>query len=253
MNLSQGSLPSWSSTPGSTRITSSTRTRRRSSSRPCGTSGTGTDVSDTPAHGRAPRGPGGPGARREVGSSRRRRDMGLREYYRQARLREDARAAGQGAPGRRAVSFCVQKHAATRLHYDFRLELDGVLKSWAVPKGPSLRPRGQAPGHADRGPPARIRRLRGRHPRRANTAAAPCCSGTAGAGSRSRTRTRACQAGRAEVPAHGEKLQGGWTLVKTRGRDAARRREELAADQGDGRARAARRANTTSRSRARRA
>jgi bifunctional non-homologous end joining protein LigD len=49
--------------------------------------------------------------------------------------------SGQQAVPAEGHSYLIQKHAATRLHYDFRLELSGVLKSWAVTRGPSLNPK----------------------------------------------------------------------------------------------------------------
>jgi bifunctional non-homologous end joining protein LigD len=64
----------------------------------------------------------------------------LEQYQEKRDFRRTSEPDPQVQGGEGPLIFVVQKHAARRLHYDFRLELDGVLKSWAVPKGPSLDP-----------------------------------------------------------------------------------------------------------------
>ena len=65
--------------------------------------------------------------------------MGLEDYKKKRDFKKTPEPEGQErAPGGNA--YCIQKHAATRLHYDFRLAHNGVLWSWAVTKGPSLSP-----------------------------------------------------------------------------------------------------------------
>lgn len=131
-----------------------------------------------------------------------------------------------GGRGRRGAEprFVIQQHAATTLHYDFRLEVDGVLRSWAVPKGPSTDPRQkrlavQVPDHA-----LAYGDFEG-----------TIAPGSYGAGAvivwdagtyrnldPERPMADALHAGHASVWLEGEKLRGGWTLQRTRGGEQPR-------------------------------
>jgi DNA ligase D-like protein (predicted 3'-phosphoesterase) len=123
-------------------------------------------------------------------------------------------------PGRGAASaprFVIQKHQARNLHYDFRLEVDGTLRSWAVPKGPSTDPREK-----------RLAVEVEDHPLEYGDFEGVIGEGAYGAGSvivwdagtyrnldEERSMAEALAAGHAKVWLEGEKLRGGWTLQRT--------------------------------------
>jgi bifunctional non-homologous end joining protein LigD len=143
---------------------------------------------------------------------------------------------GKASPG--ALSFVVQKHAASRLHYDFRLELDGTLKSWAVPKGPSLDPADKRMAVHVEDHPIDYGGFEGVIPKGQYGAGTVIVwdNGTWEPIGDARTGYRA---GKLKFRLHGKKLRGGWTLVRMHGRAGERQEPWLLIKERDELARAA--------------
>jgi len=141
----------------------------------------------------------------------------LEEYRRKRDFGKTAEPAGAESKDARGDVFVVQKHSARSLHYDFRLALDGVLKSWAVPKGPSLDPADKRLAVQTEDHPLEYADFEGAIPK-----------GEYGAGrvivwDRGRWTCegdprKSLAAGKLKFRLEGEKLSGGWNLVRLGGR-----------------------------------
>lgn len=144
------------------------------------------------------------------------KDMSSLSTYRRKRRFEET---PEPAPGKTTASsgnrFVIQKHDATRLHYDFRLEIDGVLKSWAVPKGPSMNPADKRLAMETEDHPLEYANFEGVIPE-GNYGAGPVIVWDCGTFEPEGEISASEQYRRGEIKfvLHGEKLRGGFVLVR---------------------------------------
>ncbi|MEW6267856.1 MAG: DNA polymerase ligase N-terminal domain-containing protein [Thermodesulfobacteriota bacterium] len=120
-----------------------------------------------------------------------------------------------------ALRFVVHKHRATRLHYDLRLEWDGVLHSWAVPKGPSLDPGVKRLAMAVEDHPLEYADFEGTIPEREYGGGTMMVWDRGTWAPEEADVARALERGELKFVLAGDKLAGSWVLVRTRGRSSA--------------------------------
>jgi bifunctional non-homologous end joining protein LigD len=137
----------------------------------------------------------------------------MRDFTRTPEPSGGARIAHKGD------SFVIQKHAARRLHYDFRLELDGVLLSWSVPKGPSLSPKQRRLAVRTEDHPLDYAGFEGIIPQ-GQYGGGTVVVWDRGTWEPEGDPHEAMQKGRLTFTLHGDKLHGRWHLVRTKGDDA---------------------------------
>src|SRR6266852_661937 len=153
--------------------------------------------------------------------------MSLSKYREKRHAERTPEPFGQTVPaaGRPATSgiFVIQKHDARRLHYDFRLEMEGVLRSWAVPKGPSLNPGDKHLAVAVEDHPLEYGDFEGVIPE-GNYGAGAVIVWDRGVYSVLEGEAHAAEAirkGKVDINLRGFKLNGAFTLVRTGGRNSA--------------------------------
>ena len=145
----------------------------------------------------------------------------LKRYGEKRNFDATPEPASGGAANEDERSFVIQKHWATRLHYDFRLELDGTMKSWAVPKGPSYDPQDKRMAMPTEDHPIAYNRFEGTIPA-GNYGAGKVIIWDKGTWIPLEDPQQGFRDGKLKFELRGHKLHGHWTLVRMKGRGNGR-------------------------------